>query len=332
MSSMDCGKFIAELRKDKRITQTELADLLKVSNSAISRWETGEGFPDISIFPRLAEILNVSVDELLKGHRIEKEQKMSLRKTNRKFKNASIGSIVILISAFLMFVAIAYSTYRVWYGVISFIVLSTIAIIWFILSRNEMIDECDYTDDDKHQIYKRTIIFYSFLIILFTMLIPQMVATTQSNIVTTVMSLDYYSFWLLLIGFLGLSMTMIFNLLHNNQIHILSLKIPKFFGVQNLPKEYYETLVLDTQHEINLTFEKDYSYDVDYYVLDVKEAGIYYMVSNSTFNGCKVTDSFGIEYVLHNLNLEVGQYYLKVAVTYEYITNLVIRISFLEHS
>ncbi len=100
----------------------------------------------------------------------------------------------------------------------------------------------------------------------------------------------------------------------------------------DLPKEYYETLVLDTQHEINLTFEKDYSYDVDYYVLDVKEAGIYYMVSNSTFNGCKVTDSFGIEYVLHNLNLEVGQYYLKVAVTYEYITNLVIRISFLEHS
>src|SRR3989339_338339 len=136
MSSIDCGKFIAELRKDKRITQTELADLLKVSNSAISRWETGEGFPDISIFPRLAEILNVSVDELLKGHRIEKEQKMSLRKTNRRFKNASIGSIVILVSAFLMFVAITYSTYRVWYGVIAFIVLSTIAIIWFIFSRN----------------------------------------------------------------------------------------------------------------------------------------------------------------------------------------------------
>ncbi|MBU1094396.1 MAG: helix-turn-helix domain-containing protein [Firmicutes bacterium] len=235
MSSIDCGRFIAELRKEKRITQTELADLLKVSNSAISRWETGEGFPDISIFPRLAEILNVTVDELLKGQRIEKEKKNSPKKTNRRFKNASFGSLVILISAFFIFVAITYSTYRVWYGVIAFIILSTISIIWFIFSRNEMMDECDYTDDDKHQIYNRTLIFYSSLITLFAMLIPQMVATTESNVVTTVMSLDYYLFWLIVIGFSGILITIVINIIHNKNLHINLHQLPMFnsFTVQD---------------------------------------------------------------------------------------------------
>jgi len=122
MSSIDCGKFIAELRKNKRITQTELADLLKVSNSAISRWETGEGYPDISIFPRLAEILNVTVDELLKGKRESKDSNRKIDGINIRFKNASIGSLVLLVSAYLLFIAFTYSTYRVWYGVIGFIV------------------------------------------------------------------------------------------------------------------------------------------------------------------------------------------------------------------
>lgn len=219
MSSINCGRFIAELRKEKRITQTELADLLKVSNSAISRWETGEGFPDISIFPRLAEILNVSVDELLKGKRNEKERKTSLKFVNRRFRNSSFGSLVMLISSFFIFVAITYSTYRVWYGVIAFIVLSTISVIWFIFGRNEMIYESDYTDDDKHQIYKKTLIFYSLLIVLFIMLIPQMIATTQSNITTTVMSLDYYLFWIVLIGGVAICVIFILNIIYSKKIH-----------------------------------------------------------------------------------------------------------------
>lgn len=59
------GKKIAALRKQKGLTQAKLAEQLHVSNKAISRWETGEGYPEISILKPLATALGTTVDELL---------------------------------------------------------------------------------------------------------------------------------------------------------------------------------------------------------------------------------------------------------------------------
>ena len=61
------GVFICELRKSKGISQEELGSLLHVTKKAVSRWETGRGLPDASILVPLAEILEVSVDEILRG-------------------------------------------------------------------------------------------------------------------------------------------------------------------------------------------------------------------------------------------------------------------------
>lgn len=61
------GKFIQEQRKKLGMTQQELADKLKVTNKAISRWETGLGCPDVSLLGELSEILNVGIGELLNG-------------------------------------------------------------------------------------------------------------------------------------------------------------------------------------------------------------------------------------------------------------------------
>lgn len=60
------GERVSECRKRKGMTQKQLADLLHVSDSSISRWESNEGFPDISLLVPLADILNVSVDQLLR--------------------------------------------------------------------------------------------------------------------------------------------------------------------------------------------------------------------------------------------------------------------------
>lgn len=65
MNSKDFGKRVAALRKEKGLTQSELAEKLNISNKAISRWETGEGYPEITILPSLAKELGVTVDELL---------------------------------------------------------------------------------------------------------------------------------------------------------------------------------------------------------------------------------------------------------------------------
>ena len=64
------GQFIAELRREKQFTQVQLADALHVSDKAISRWETGRGFPDIDNLEALSECLDVSIAELIKGERI----------------------------------------------------------------------------------------------------------------------------------------------------------------------------------------------------------------------------------------------------------------------
>ena len=67
MDSVKIGKYIAYKRKQKGMTQQELADILMITNKAISKWETGVGVPDISILKDLAKALNVTVDELLEG-------------------------------------------------------------------------------------------------------------------------------------------------------------------------------------------------------------------------------------------------------------------------
>ena len=63
------GRFIAAQRKQLSMTQRELAEQLNMSNRAVSKWETGEGYPDITVLPALAEILGVTVDELLEGEK-----------------------------------------------------------------------------------------------------------------------------------------------------------------------------------------------------------------------------------------------------------------------
>ncbi len=67
MDNIETGKLIAELRKKLGLTQQQLTDKLNLSNKTISKWEAGNGSPDISNLPVLAEALGISVDELLKG-------------------------------------------------------------------------------------------------------------------------------------------------------------------------------------------------------------------------------------------------------------------------
>lgn len=63
------GEFLYELRKEKGLTQAELADKLGITNKAISKWETGEAFPETAQLVPLSTIFSISVDELLKGER-----------------------------------------------------------------------------------------------------------------------------------------------------------------------------------------------------------------------------------------------------------------------
>lgn len=68
------GSFVAALRKEKGLTQKDLADRLYISNKAVSKWETGTTIPDIALLVPLAEVLGVTVTELLKCQRLPQEE------------------------------------------------------------------------------------------------------------------------------------------------------------------------------------------------------------------------------------------------------------------
>ena len=78
------GDFLAILRKSKGLTQQEVADHLGVSNKTISSWETGTSCPDISMLPAIAELFEVSCDELLRGERIPSSERVEKSEEKRE--------------------------------------------------------------------------------------------------------------------------------------------------------------------------------------------------------------------------------------------------------
>ena len=79
MDQQKIGRFLKELRKAKNLTQEQLAERLNISGRTVSRWETGNNMPDISLLVELAELYDVSIPEIIDGERksetMEKEVK-----------------------------------------------------------------------------------------------------------------------------------------------------------------------------------------------------------------------------------------------------------------
>ena len=113
MDAEKIGQFIYKLRTDKNFTQSQLADSIHVTNKAISRWERGIGFPDISLLEPLSNELGVSILELLKGEKLNKndyvakddintllEVIINIKKKSKKNKLIllSITTIIVIIS------------------------------------------------------------------------------------------------------------------------------------------------------------------------------------------------------------------------------------------
>lgn len=73
MDYNNIGNFIANERKTKKLTQAKLAEKLFVSEKTISKWENGKGIPDTTLLPKLCEIFEISINELLNGERFSSE-------------------------------------------------------------------------------------------------------------------------------------------------------------------------------------------------------------------------------------------------------------------
>lgn len=142
MNQIEIGKFIAKCRKEKKLTQAQLAEKLNITDRAVSKWETGKSMPDSSIMLELCEILGITVNELLSGEEIdmeiyEKKADENLIALKRKDENNMTKNVIlsILFSAALLIgimvcviCNIAISGNLTW----SFIPVSSIVFAWVI--------------------------------------------------------------------------------------------------------------------------------------------------------------------------------------------------------
>ena len=121
MEKKTTGQFLSVLRKAKGMTQRELAELLNVSDKAVSRWERDESMPDILLLPVLADIFDVTCDELLKGEKISKEHynetpekkinrvEALIKKSKSQFQAFSMISIGAALLGFLIAIILNFS-------------------------------------------------------------------------------------------------------------------------------------------------------------------------------------------------------------------------------
>ncbi len=161
---MTTGEKIQKLRKDKKITQEQLADSLNVSRQSVYKWETDTAFPETDKLIKLSEMFGVSVDFLLKES-CESTDDRHHRNRAQTFLMGTMLIVVGIVFSFCLSVFLIYATHRQWIGFVVFLALGFAATIAYVLIRNSFLLLSDYSDADKLVIFKQTKLFYYMLII-----------------------------------------------------------------------------------------------------------------------------------------------------------------------
>lgn len=126
MDQIKIGKFIAEERKAKKYTQRELADKLSISDKTISKWERGNGFPEVSLLLPLCNELEITVNELLSGERLQamdykkKAEKNMVnlvkeaQESKKKIIMSAMVGVLVIVAAVPLFVVAGMFEMEVW--------------------------------------------------------------------------------------------------------------------------------------------------------------------------------------------------------------------------
>lgn len=95
MNSYITGAVIKRMREDKNLTQLALAEKLGVSDKTVSKWETGKGYPDITLVEEIAEVLGVSVSELFSGSEVTNKNRSSNMKRCKIYVCPVCGNVIV---------------------------------------------------------------------------------------------------------------------------------------------------------------------------------------------------------------------------------------------
>lgn len=109
MDQIKIGKFISAMRKERGITQRQLADKLLISDKTVSKWECGKGMPEVSLMLPLCEELHINLNELFSGEKIAdadyqkkaEENMMNLVKEKEESKKKIILSLIVVLATMM---------------------------------------------------------------------------------------------------------------------------------------------------------------------------------------------------------------------------------------
>lgn len=152
------GKFIALIRKEKGLTQRELAEKFNLSDKTISKWERGVGFPDISLILSLCKCLEIDANELMTGERLQDKQYRInaennllklMDKTSPKLKYtiSTISAIVTILITLGLILLAGFVIEEVWIKILVcvmsvLLVVSNIALILLVAVNTEVYECC----------------------------------------------------------------------------------------------------------------------------------------------------------------------------------------------
>ena len=125
MDQIKIGIFLKELRKEKKLTQEQLAEKLNVSGRTVSRWETGSNMPDIGMLVEMADFFDVSIPEIVSGERKSENMNKETRNTAvamaeygrnavKKGKQKAIGILMSAFGIFIIVIAVGEAFTRFW--------------------------------------------------------------------------------------------------------------------------------------------------------------------------------------------------------------------------
>ncbi len=154
MDTIKIGQFIKSLRKENSLTQREVAERLNVSEKTISKWETGNGMPEVSLMLPLCKLFGISINELLSGARLDEKQYVEKAEENmaclvdrttpqKKIVITTISCILVILSSLALILISAFFITQIWLkfvviGIAIIVVFADIAVILLVAVSTEI--------------------------------------------------------------------------------------------------------------------------------------------------------------------------------------------------
>lgn len=160
MDQVKIGQFIKAIRKEKNLTQREVAERLGISEKTVSKWETGNGLPEVSLMLPLCSFLEISVNELLSGERLDEKRYFEKAEQNimSLMEEKATAKKKLVLTAFVAFITILATAtligitctieMKTWIRIVLIVVSCIVVVLGItvavILEREAGVYECKY--------------------------------------------------------------------------------------------------------------------------------------------------------------------------------------------